>query len=202
MTNTLSNFKNIHSGKSVIVCGCGVSLDIMKDHYKDTITIGVNDVPKLFMPTYLVVTDHPQRFAIPRRKLVMESTCKALFTCVKGWKNKNLVSFDLGSRKLANLDSDNKVDFCLNSPYVAAGIAYKMGFTKIGLIGVDFTANHFYARDGHHPLTQMKKIKQVNEGYGVLKNELQKRGVDFYNLSSKSNITSIPKIDIEKFKTL
>ena len=74
MTNTLSNFKNVHKGKSVIVCGCGTSAAIMKDHYEDIITIGVNDIPKLFTPTYLVVTDHPVRFAPPRRKLVMESS--------------------------------------------------------------------------------------------------------------------------------
>jgi len=202
MTNTLSNFKNVHKGKSVIVCGCGTSATIMKDHYEDIITIGVNDIPKLFTPTYLVVTDHPIRFAPPRRKLVMESSSKALFTCAKGWKNKNLVSFELGSRKLAHLDSDNRVDFCLNSPYVATGIAYKMGFTKIGLIGVDFTPNHFYARDGAHPLTRMNKIREVNEGYGILKSELLKRGVEFYNLSPSSAITAIPKMDIEKFKQL
>jgi tRNA A37 methylthiotransferase MiaB len=69
MVKRLSEFKDIHKGKKVIVCGCGVSLNLMKEYHQDFITIGVNDVPKLFTPTYLVVTDHSQRFAIPRRNL-------------------------------------------------------------------------------------------------------------------------------------
>tara|TARA_B100000963_G_scaffold349061_1_gene357547 strand:+ start:28477 stop:29085 length:609 start_codon:yes stop_codon:yes gene_type:complete len=202
MTNTLSNFKNIHKGESVIVCGCGVSLNKIKSNYKNFITIGVNDVPALFTPTYLVVTDHPIRFNQNRRNLITESSTKALFTCVKGWNNKKTIIFELGNRRLSNLDSDNKVDYCLNSPYVAVCIAYKMGFSKIGLIGVDFTPHHFYIKDGDHPLSQMNKLKQVNEGYRVLKLQLNKRNVDFYNLSQDSKIDSLPKISIEKFKSL
>jgi hypothetical protein len=202
MVKRLSEFKDIHKGKKVIVCGCGVSLNIMKDYHQNFITIGVNDVPKLFTPTYLVVTDHPQRFSLPRRALVMQSQSKALFTCVKGWRNANTVMFDLGSRKLASLDHLENVDHFMNSPYVATGIAYKMGFTNIGLIGVDFTKNHFYAKDGHHPLSSMKKIRHVSDAYGVMKTELKNRGVNFYNLSKDSSITSIPKMDIEEFKKL
>ena len=202
MTNTLSNFRNVHKGEKVIVCGCGTSLNQIEKHHKDFITIGVNDVPKLFMPTYLVVTDHPIRFNEGRRKLVVESTPKAFFTCVKGWTNKKVVLFDLGNMSVRNIDSDNKVDYCLDSPYVAAIIAYKMGFSKIGLIGVDFTPDHFYPRDGDHPLSQLKKLNQVKEGYRILKDTFNKKNVDFYNLSQDSLIDSIPKINIEKFRSL
>jgi len=110
--------------------------------------------------------------------------------------------FDLGSRKLVHLDHLDKVDHFMNSPYVATGIAYKMGFKDIGIIGVDFTANHFYAKDGHHPLTAMKKIRHVNDAYGVMKTELKNKGVNLYNLSNRSAITNVPKITIEEFKKL
>lgn len=202
MTNKLSNYINTHKGEKVIVCGCGTSLLEVKNQYQDFITIGVNDVPKLFTPTYLVITDHSQRFAPPRKKLVNEAKSKALFTCVKGWRNPNVVHFEVGSRKLDNLDSPNKVDHFLNSPYVAVNIAYKMGFTKIGLIGVDFTDNHFYSKDGQHSLSRTGRIKQIKESYGVLKSKLKDKGVDLYNLSSTSKITSIPKISILEFKQL
>ncbi len=202
MTNRLSNYKDTHPGQKVVVCGCGTSLSLMKENHSNIITIGVNDVPKLFDPTYLVVTDHPQRFSLPRRKLVNEAKCKALFTCVKGWRNPKIVYFETGSKKLNHLDDPNKADHFMNSPYVAVNIAYKMGFTKIGLIGVDFTDNHFYSKDGPHPLSRMKKIRHVSEAYGVLKTELKKKQVDLYNLSPDSMITSIPKITLEEFKKL
>ena len=202
MTNRLVNYKDIHPGEKVIVCGCGTSLDLMKDVHQDFKTIGVNDVPKLFTPTYLVVTDHSQRFAPPRRKIVNEAKSRAMFTCVKGWRNPNIVYFETGSKKLNHLDDPNKVDHFMNSPYVAVNIAYKMGFTKIGLIGVDFTDNHFYSKDGPHPLMRMKKVRQVSEAYGVLKSELKRRGVDVYNLSPVSTVTTLPKITIEEFKQL
>ena len=202
MTNRLANYKDIHSGEKVIVCGCGTSLSLMKDIHQDFKTIGVNDVPKLFTPTYLVVTDHSQRFAPPRRQIVNEAKSRAMFTCVKGWRNPNIVYFETGSKKLNHLDDPNKVDHYMNSPYVAVNIAYKMGFTKIGLIGVDFTDNHFYSKDGPHPLMRMKKTRHVSEAYGVLKSELKRRGVDFYNLSPVSTVTTIPKITIEEFKQL
>lgn len=202
MTNKLSNYIGAHKDQKVIVCGCGTSLALMKEHHQDILTIGVNDVPKLFTPTYMVVTDHPQRFSLPRRKIVMECKPKAFFTCVKGWKNPKLVHFATGSRKLAHLGDPNKVDHYMNSPYVATGIAYKMGFTKIGLIGVDFTDNHFYAKDGPHPLSRMKKVRVVDEAYGILARELKKRGVEFYNLSPESQLKNLPKITIEEFKQL
>jgi len=202
MTNRLVNYRNIHPGEKVIVCGCGTSLELMKDVHDEFTTIGVNDVPKLFTPTYLVITDHSQRFAPPRRKLVNEAKSRAMFTCVKGWRNPNIVYFETGSKKLNHLDDPNKVDHFMNSPYVAVNIAYKMGFTKIGLIGVDFTDNHFYSKDGPHPLMRMKRVRQVGEAYGVLKSELKRRGVDFYNLSNVSSITTIPKMTIEEFKKL
>jgi hypothetical protein len=156
----------------------------------------------MFTPTYLVVTDHPQRFAPPRRRLVAECESKATFTCVKGWRKANLVMFDLGSRKIHNLDHPEKVDHFMNSPYVATGIAYKMGAKNIGIIGVDFTKDHFYSKDGHHPLTRMKRVKHVDSAYGVLCDELKKRNVNLYNLSNYTALKSLPKITIDEFKKL
>ena len=198
----LSEFNNIHQGEKVIVCGCGTSLNDIKDCHSDFNTIGVNDVPRMFTPTYLVVTDHPQRFNLNRRNVINQNISKATFTCTKGWRTINMVMFKLGSRKLHYLDDPERVDHFMNSPYVAINIAYKLGFKNIGLIGVDFTVDHFYAKDGHHPLTKMNKIKQVDSSYEVLKNELLKRRVNLFNLSKISKLEKIPKISLEKFKSL
>lgn len=199
----IKEFHNIHKGKKIVVCGCGTSLLGFKEHHQDFITIGVNDVPQLFDPTYIVVTDHPNRFNDNRKKFINESGAKHLFTCVGGWRHPRLVHFDLGKKGSANLDNPELVDHYYNSPYTSIHIAYKMGATKIGVIGVDFTDGHFYAKkDGQHSLARMGYLKDLLWGYEHIKEQLNLRGVELYNLSKHSKITTIPYLSIEDFKEL
>lgn len=194
---------NIHKGKKIVVCGCGISLLDFEDHHKDFITIGTNDVPALFHPTYHLVTDHPNRFNDSRKKLVNETGAKYLFTCVGGWRHPRIVKFELGKKGAANLDVPDKVDHFLNSPYTAINVAYKLGASAIGFIGVDFTEGHFYAKkDGLHSLARMGYLKDLLWGYNHIKNELAKRGVPLFNLSENSKIDNVPYMSIEDFKAL
>ena len=199
----LSEFINRHPGSKIVVCGCGMSLLQFKDHHSDFITIGVNDVSKLFNPTYLVVTDSPMRFIEKRRAEVNASNASYFFTCASGWRHENIVHFELGKKGSAkSLDSPNMIDHFVNSPYVAAGLAYKLGAKKIGLVGVDFTDGHFYnPKDGPHPVVKVNYLKRVNSAYQELAAELKKRGVELYNLSSISRV-ELPKMSIEEFKSL
>ena len=54
--HTLAAFHNIHAGETLIVCGCGESLNDLA-HPAQYITIGVNDVGRRFQPNYLVVDE-------------------------------------------------------------------------------------------------------------------------------------------------
>ena len=198
----LSDFINRHPDSKIVVCGCGMSLLTFKDHREDFITIGVNDVSKLFNPTYLVVSDSPMRFSEKRRAEVNASGANYLFTCAKGWRHQNLVHFELGKKGGKSLDSTTYIDHFVNSPYIAVGLAYKMGARNIGLIGVDFTDGHFYnPKDGPHPVMQINYLKKVNSAYQTLAMELNKRGANIYNLSSASRV-ELPKMTIEQFKSL
>jgi hypothetical protein len=198
----LKEFIGIHKESKIIVCGCGASLLSFKNEPGEWITIGVNDVPKLFDPTYLLVTDHPNRFWGNRKDIINNSKSRYLFTCVTGWKHPNIVHFDLGSREIKNLDSHTKIDHYVNSPYCAVNLAYKLGAAHIGLIGVDFTDGHFYnTKDGPHPVIQTNYLKKVNSSYLSLKLHLERKGVSLYNLSSISRL-ELPKITIEEFKKL
>jgi len=197
------DFHNIHEGEKIVVCGCGISLIDFEPYYMDFITIGVNDVPALFPPTYNLVTDHPNRFNDKRKKAINETDYKYLLTCVGGWRHPRLVHFDLGAKGAAHLDVPDKVDHFLNSPYTAINVAYKLGAKKIGIIGVDFTDGHFYAqRDGQHSLARMRYLPDLLWGYNHIKEELAKRGVELYNLSKQSKIDVIPYMSIEEFKEL
>jgi hypothetical protein len=202
LVKTLSDFINIHKGEKIIICGCGTSLPEILPYKDEFITIGVNDVPALFDPTYLLVTDHPNRFYGKRRDIVQGAKVRGLFTCTTGWRNPNLVHFDLGSKELKSLDSPQKIDHFLNSPYAAVNLAYKMGAKNIAIIGVDFTNGHFYnPNDGPHPISPTPYLNRVNSAYQVLASALIERGVTLHNLSSTSRV-ELPKITIEDFKKL
>lgn len=196
-------FHNIHKGKKIVVCGCGQSLIDFAKHKDNFITIGVNDVPQLFDPTYIVVTDHPNRFNIERREFINESKAKHLFTCVGGWAHPRLVNFKLGGKGSAHLDIPDKVDHFLNSPYTSINIAYKMGASNIAIVGVDFTDGHFYKqKDGPHSLARMGYLDDLLWAYGHIKDELAKRGVGLFNLSPISKIDTVPYMNVEDFKAL
>ena len=198
----LSEFGERHPESKIVVCGCGVSLLEFKDYHQDFITIGVNDVSDLFTPTYLVVTDSPGRFGERRALRVNKSEAKYFFTCTKGWRHPRTVFFELGKKGGKHIDHPNCIDHFVNSPYVAVGLAYKLGAKHIGMIGVDFTDGHFYnPKDGPHPVMQMKYLKKVNTAYQALATELNRREVNIYNLSSVSRV-ELPKMTIEQFKQL
>jgi len=203
LVKKLRSLHNSHVEDKIIVCGCGMSLLGFKPVHQDFITIGVNDVPALFDPTYLVVTDHPVRFSKSRQDLINGSNVKAMLTCVKGWRHERMVMFEIGKRGVGNLSNPNKVDHFLNSPYVAINIAYKMGARKIGMIGVDFSNGHFYSpKDGMHSLSRMGYMKDINAGYRIISKELERNGAKLYNLSPISRIEPVEKISIEGFRKL
>ena len=113
-----------------------------------------------------------------------------------------MVNFELGSTDVKSLDTPNKIDHFINSPFVAVGLAYKLGAKNIGLIGVDFTDGHFYnPKDGAHPVMRINHLRKVNTAYNKLKVALASRGVSLYNLSPISNV-ELPKITLAEFSKL
>jgi uncharacterized Rossmann fold enzyme len=79
-------------------------------------------------------------------------------------------------------------------------IAYQLGAKKIGMIGVDFTQDHFFANTGSHKLS--KHVNNIDNEYLVLKNLLEARGVKVANLSPISLLSSWPKMDLDQFDSL
>lgn len=70
---TLSTFKDIHRRASVVVCGCGESLNALVSPER-FITVGVNDVGRLFTPRYLVVVNPRNQFAGDRASSIVRCT--------------------------------------------------------------------------------------------------------------------------------
>ncbi len=79
MESQLTSFKDLHASETLLVCGYGASLAELRDP-KRFVTIGVNDVGRLFDPTYLVVLNPRRQFKDGRFRYVEESRARAVFT--------------------------------------------------------------------------------------------------------------------------
>ena len=191
------DFKDIHKGEKIIVCGCGNSVPSIAD-YSKYITIGVNDISRLFTPNYLVVVNDKTSFDMERWNFVQNTQAPYIFTHVKKLpvQPEKRVLLQLGKYGGTDLNKE-PVDYTSNSPYIACIVAKFMGATKIGLIGVDFTPNHFFKKSGDHSLT--RKITGMNQEYATLHRAMTLAGVEFVNLSAESKITSLPKVKPEDF---
>lgn len=197
---TLASFKDIHKGETIIVCGCGSSLNEF-NHTGRFITIGVNDVGRRFHPDYLVILNPPNQFVDDRFHYVKTSGAQYLFTQLDlGPVQPSVVRFRLGKRGGTDFSDPNVLHYTQNSPYAALCLAVHMGASRIGLIGVDFTKNHFFGQTGTHPLA--RKFNTINQQYGQLAGALIGKGIKVFNLSRQSSLTAFPKIDIEKFINL
>jgi hypothetical protein len=197
------NYLDKFEGESFIVAGCGASLSLHDDFSKHYV-IGVNDIERILTPDFLVVVNDHRTFMHGRWIWVSETKAPVIFSHVENpgpIKNKqNIVKLELGKRGVLDLDDKTKVDYTMNSPYMAVIIAYQMGAKKIAITGVDFTNNHFFQQTGEHKLN--KQISNIDSEYFNLRKELEKRGIKVANLSMSSAIEAWPKMTLEEFENL
>ncbi len=196
----LSSFHNLNAGKTIIVCGCGESLNELKEPER-FITIGVNDVGRRFQPDYLVVVNPKSQFSGDRFRYVETSRAKYLFSQLDLPVNHpNIVKFQLGQSGGTDFSNPNVLHYTNNSPYIALCLAILMGAKRIGLIGVDFTDNHFFAKTGRHPLAP--QFEKINKQYTKLAEAARTVGIEIFNLSRASRLTAFPKIFLSEFENL
>jgi hypothetical protein len=193
----LRGFRDYHRGETILVCGCGASLSEIIAPER-LITIGVNDVGRLFDPDYLVVLNPPPQFTPDRFRYVAQSRAKAIFTQLNlPIQHPHIVRFRLGQRAGTDLSDADVLPYTRNSPYPALCLAMHMGARRIGLIGVDFTDHHFFGPTGKHVLSP--EFTQIDQEYRNLNEKWSRHGVEIFNLSRESRLTAFPKIGPEEF---
>lgn len=200
--NFSPDYIDSQKGKEFIVAGCGESINNFSD-FSDFLVVGINDIERIMTPNYLVVVNHQRTFARGRFEWVTRSKSPVILSHIDPGTldNRNaLVKITLGSKGKINLDDRSKVDYTMNSPYMGVIIAYQLGASKIGLVGVDFTPNHFFAKTGSHVLSRNTKV--IDEEYEELGKTLIAKGIKIANLSPISVIESWPKMTLEEFKRL
>lgn len=196
-TARLHDFRDRHAGADIVVCGCGTSLSALGAD-PGLVTIGVNDVGRLFDPTYLVVVNPRNQFKADRFRHVERSRAEALFTQLDlGPVDPPVVRFALGSYGGTD-GGDGVLHYTQNSPYVAVCLAAWMGARRIGLLGVDFTEHHFFGATGRHPLAA--HVAQIDAEYGRLAEALRGRGVELLNLSPVSRLQGLPRAELASFR--
>ncbi len=199
-TQDFAWFRGRHRGESMLVCGCGRSLTNLKDWFDPAVcpSIGVNDVGRCFDPDYLVVVNPRSQFKDDRFCFVAESRAHTLFTQLDlGPVRPPVVRFNLGRFGGTDFDDPNRLHYSQNSPYVALCLAAHMGASRIGLIGVDFTSDHFFAASGEHPLN--KQLATIDRQYLRLYQALREAGIEVFNLSPISRLTAFPKLSPKEF---
>jgi len=191
------DFRGRHSGETLLVCGCGSSLSQLVAPER-VVTIGVNDVGRLFDPDYLVVLNPRQQFTGDRFRYVEQSRAKAIFTQLDlGISHPHVVRFRLGYKGGTDFSDADSLPYTRNSPYPALCLAVHLGARRIGLIGVDFTDHHFFALTGRHSLAG--EFPQINHEYQQLYESCRRRGIEVFNLSRESRLTAFPKMALEDF---
>jgi hypothetical protein len=197
---TLASFRGVHAGETILVSGCGESVNEL-DPPLGVVTIGVNDIGRLFHPDYLVVVNPRSQFTGDRFRYVETSQAGHVFTQYDELHrvHPHVVAFRLGKFGGTDFGDPNVLHFTQNSPYVALCLAVHMGARRIGLIGVDFTDHHFFARTGRHPLTG--QLATIDAQYRRLNESLQALGVEVVNLSRTSRLGAFPKMAVDEFLT-
>lgn len=210
MMKTISELYNkyLNSDKACVILGCGSSAKEFQLHPKIH-TIGVNDIGLITNVDTLLLVDNKRKFKNDwnergeERVANIEKTIAEHYIIMDdSWEFpvEKKYFFKLGDmyRLNKNMDNNEKLNYANDSPYMAINLAYKMGFRKIGILGVDYTPNHFYAKDGDHQLVRVNLINKVLSQYDVLKRTLEKT-VTFYNLSKNSKLIAFPKITYDEF---
>jgi len=198
----ISELFQIFKGESCVILGNGSSATeyISNEYVK---SIGVNDIGRIINPDFLLLADDKDKFlrdSNQERVDMIENTGADYYICRDTSWNfpvEDYYTFRLGEMvpKIFNLVNNDKLDFGYDSPYMAILFAVKLGFKNIGILGVDYTPNHFYEKDGNHSLVKLNLFPKIDAAY----NNLNKLHLNIVNLSEQSKITAFPKMKINDF---
>jgi hypothetical protein len=209
MSMRLADWKGRHRGCTAMVVGCGPSARSYDASKYSFVGIGVNDAARFADFDYLVLVDPRQCFttACPERDrwryiegfkgplfrnadhvgkpkdqkwgVRDEHT---LFRCRSG-KNWDLIDSCLDGSG----DCENALYLHFTSPQAAICLAYRMGCTRVGMVGVDFVG---------HPLAS--NLAKLNLAFREIHARLGARGVELWNCSAESALTTVPKCSIDE----
>lgn len=204
-------FRNKHKGEKAVICALGDSLNLFKPKKKRNYTIfGVNDINEYLIPDYQVISENIYLGKYPdnpayegKSQAILNTTAKTVFS-VYDCAFTNVVPIKLDLISLKDDDIDNILDSGKNFafrkvPTAAISLAITMGFTRIGIIGMDITGDR--AINNHSNALGMAgdRLSIFNAYCHKIMEWCKYNGVRLYNLSPVSVITAFPKMDMKRF---
>ena len=186
-------------GKCAVV-GCGVSAPSIVPYIGSVFTIGVNDACTLGALDMVMVNDHPRRFGSERLQKMFTARTRYFASM---WVDSFLwmrcgafVDYKVKRYTDIGIFKDGMLGCNRTTLFSSVCLAYKMGFTDIGMVGNDFTNDHFYRNDGKYNLSD--QFKFINDTFISLEKELSDNGCRLVNLSEVSRI-EVTKIPLEEW---
>jgi hypothetical protein len=193
--NKLSDFRNIHKDEWCYVCGSGVSIKDFKPIWGHKI-IGINDITQYVKPDYLIMADTMNYTDKNADKIerILGTDCEYAFSIDTrmAFDYAKLIGYDTRHWSHHEIDKIFGQGFlfsCVSTSEAAVALALYMGFSFIGMIGIDYVG---YGYDS--------QLKEVNECYQNAFDYGREHNQFIYNLSQDSLITAIPYIPNEYFR--
>ena len=193
----------------MVVVGLGPSVRAFLPAARDYLTMGVNDVGRWFTPDHLLVLDQERRFS-PERAAVIRNTRPGVGIWYHnpwpGWTDcpeeprkvrirVTRCPREKYGRTLHSLRSDgigelSRIPHYRTSPFCAASLAFILGATRIGLVGVDMV---------NHPLAESRRA--IDEEFFHLASGMAEHGVQLVNLSALSTLSLLRREPLEFIRT-
>ena len=212
----ISDFKNKHKGKTILLVGNGSNLELTPPEKFSFPSIGMNTIHLYegWMPDYYVTVDRRvyREFGDDVYKKYHNIPKFVPAPRLNAWKGENFHRFRSGQggllwpkngRGLWQDDIEKEVMIYGNVMHVAIKLAYFMGAKKILIIGMEHEPHKsnakFWGDDKGMSVDQPTKGWQ--DGYKILADELKKRKVKLLNISQNTHVADdiIPTENWEKF---
>ncbi|MBT6322560.1 MAG: hypothetical protein HOJ31_10290 [Anaerolineae bacterium] len=195
---TISKFRDIHKGKTILLVGNGSNLSLTPPENFDFPTIGMNTIHLYegWSPDYFVTVDRRvmREFGEAIEKKFRDIPKFVPAPRLNQWHGENFYRFKNANtgflwpknrRSLWQDDIENEAIIYGNVMHVAIKLAYYMGAKKIIIIGMEHEPHRsnakFWGEDKGMSIDQPTKFWQ--EGYRILSEVLQSKGVELLNIS-------------------
>lgn len=189
--------KNEFNGDPCIVMGTGPSIGAVLNRPKIDrfTTIGVNDISRYYMPTYLVVTDNfidSNEYNVKINRIRATSATAVFDHQRRSWPNiAHTIYYDfeaLHTHDPAAIFTRDHIPASQTTTEIAIGIAVYLGFQRIGVIGFDLFG---------HPCE--KHADKINQDMAKLAVYAESNNQFIYNLSQDTLVDAFPTLLIDEY---
>jgi len=212
---SISEFKNIHKGKTILLVGNGLNLHLTPPEKFDFPSIGMNTICEYegWTPDYFVTVDRRvyREFGKAIEKKFADIPKFVPSPRLNMWRGENFYRFKnlqgqlypKNKRNIWQDDIESHPVIYGNVMHVAIKLAHFMGAKKILIIGMEHEPKksnaHFWGDDSGMSANQPTQGWQ--EGYRILCEELAKRKIKLINISQDTFVPDsiIPTDRWEKF---